>query len=298
METDPKLTPGSDPAQAAALLLERHGRRIYTLGLRMCGDVSEAEDLVQDVFMQAFRRWPTFRGTAKASTWLYTIAARACKRRRAKRSKRGRVVRSFSELMPWSESTVMELVTADGGGGAGSGSGAGGGETQAERNEALETVRAEIARLPEHFRAPLVLKEVLEMSVQDVAEVLGLKVDTVKTRVHRARLALRKAMTRAAEKAGAPAPIYERQVCLDLLKAKLASMDRGRGKTIPAAELCARCRAVFRELDLVQDACADLTKGDLPAALRAGILRALAEREAAAAEPGSKKRGRKPVGAS
>jgi hypothetical protein len=97
----------------------------------------------------------------------------------------------------------------------------------------------------------------------------------------------------------APIPIFEKQVCLDLLKAKLEAMDRGgvaHGFAVPQAEVCARCRAVFRELDLVQNACAQLGEGSMPNPLRRKILAALAERERAERASETKpRRGRRPV---
>jgi len=95
----------------------------------------------------------------------------------------------------------------------------------------------------------------------------------------------------------AAAPIYARQVCLDLLKSKLDAMDAGREASfkVTQAELCDRCRAVFAELDVVQDACADLARGELPQRLRAAIISAMNERPAAGVE--RPRRGRRPVSA-
>lgn len=274
--------------RAVAALVDTHGPRLHALALRLCRNRSDAEDVVQDVFLQALRKWNTFRGDSQPGTWLFTIAARACGAR--SRRKGGTDARQVpvSQLMPWNESTVMELAAAPAGQ-----------EDASERKEAVARVQSEITRLPEHLRLPVVLKEVLQMSVEDTAVVLGLAENTVKTRLHRARLALRKAMTAKASLVAAPAPIYEKQVCLDLLKAKMEAMDRGgvaAGRRVPQAELCARCRAVFRELDLVQDACAQMGNGKMPAALRGKILRALRAREKS--ERSSKARpalGRRPV---
>ncbi len=279
---------GDPPGAAIPALLEIHGPRLHALAMRLCGNRADADDMVQDVFLQAFRKWHTFHGDSDPGTWLYTIAARACKARARRKGGLDRRTPAVSQLMPWSETTVMELAAAPSGE-----------ESPAERNEAIERVQSQIARLPEHLRVPLVLKEVLGLSVEDTAAALGLEAGTVKTRLHRARLALRKAMTAKASVVAAPAPIYQKQVCLDLLKAKLDSMDRGgtaAGFSVPEGEVCARCRAVFRELDLVQDACSQLSEGRMPPAIRAAVLRAIRAREAAetAAAP-SPRRGRPPV---
>jgi len=262
---------------------------VHALALRLCRNRADAEDAVQDVFTQALRKWHTFRGESNPGTWLYTIAVRMCKARIRRGSAARRMV-AASQLMPWGETTVMEVAAAPEGR-----------EDEHEKEEAIERVQREITRLPEHLRLPLVLKDVVELSVENVAEVLGLAVNTVKTRLHRARLALRKAMTAGAASVEAPMPIYEKQVCLDLLKAKMEAMDRGgvaAGQRVPKAELCARCRAVFRELDLVQDACSRMDDMKLPSALREKILGELKAREAAErAASAHPRRGRKPVAA-
>jgi RNA polymerase sigma-70 factor (ECF subfamily) len=282
--TGPK--PGTDAKVAIERLLETHGSRVHALALRLNGNRADADDLVQDVFMQAFRKWHTFRGDADPGTWLYTIAARMSKRRRRKGGVDRRTP-AISQLMPWGETTVMEAAAAPQGE-----------EDQAERSEAVNRVQREIARLPEHLRTPIVFKEVLGLSVEDAAAALGLATNTLKTRLHRARLALRKAMTAEASSVDAPPPIFEKQVCLDLLKAKMDAMDRGgveAGFKVPKAEVCARCRAVFRELDFVQDACAQLVGDRMPAPLRAAVLKAIAERDSDELAKRGPRRGRKPI---
>ncbi len=238
--------------------------------------------------MQALRKWHTFRGDADPGTWLYAIAARACKARARRRGDADRRQIPLSQLMPWDEGTVTEIAAATPGD-----------ESQSERREAITRVQAQIARLPEHLRLPLVLKDVLELSVADTAAALGLAENTVKTRLHRARLALRKALLASASTVTAPGPIFERQVCVDLLKAKMEAIDRGgvaAGHRVPQAEVCARCRAVFRELDLVQDACARLGEGPMPTPLRRKLLRMIRDRdEAERSAMKAPRRGRRPV---
>ncbi len=278
---------GTSPVEAATELLESHGSKVRALALRLCGNSADADDLVQDVFVEVLRKWHTFRGESAAGTWLYAIAVRVFrgKLRRSRRTERR--VASLARLMPWSETTVMAIAAdpADAG-------------TIAEREEARDRVQAEIAKLPQYLRLPVVLKEVLGMSVEDAAEVLGLPKNTIKTRLHRGRLALRKAMMMRAAAVNAPAPVFERQVCLDLLKAKLEAMDRGgraAGQVVPQAEVCARCSAVFRELDIVQDACSQLDDGTMPRALRRRIMRTIADRDAVErTSAGGPRRGRRP----
>lgn len=285
MPRDP--LPGSDAGEAVAALLARYGPRLRALALRLCGHRDDADDMVQDVFLRAYCGWDKFNGRSSAGTWLHAIAARSCRARSRRKGGIDRRMPAVSQLMPWTETTVMALAAN-----------APEEAPAAERNEAIERVQAEIVRLPEHLRLPLLLKEVLQLDVAQTASALGLAENTVKTRVHRARLALRKAMTARAPAITAPKPIYDQRVCIDLLKLKMDALDRGgtaAGFTVPQAEVCARCRAVFQELDLVQDACVQMATGIMPKALRARILRSIAQ-EDAFAKP--KRRGRRPVQAS
>lgn len=267
--------------EAIPALLERYGARLHAAARRMCGNDADADDLVQDVFLTALRKWPSFRGESQPGTWLHAIAARACARR-VKRARRRAA--ATAALAPWGESTVTLLASrsdpAD----------------RAERREAVARIQAAVAGLREHLRVPVVLREVLGMSVEETARSLGLAENTVKTRLHRARLALRKAMMEGAASVAAPAPVFEKRVCVDLLKAKMEAMDAsGRASrfAVPQAKLCARCRAVFRELDLVQEACAAMAEGKLPQRVRRFVL------AAALTEGGAKaRRGREPAGRS
>lgn len=272
----------TDAREAISTLLREQGPKLHGLAMRLCRNRTDAEDLVQDVFLQAYRKWHTFRGESSPSTWLYTIAVRAC-RRRMKRQRRA--PRALSQLAPWGETTVTAVASRDD-------------ADSPLRREAITQVQQAIAQLPEHLRVPIVLKEVLALSIEETAAIMGVVENTVKTRLHRARLALRKALLARSRQVAAPAPIFERQVCLDLLKAKMRAMDEGgaaHGFVVPQAEVCARCRTVFRELDIVQDACAQLSAGTLPASVRSRIERAIFQRDRAADAEARRRAGRRPT---
>lgn len=256
---------GSPAAVAIPLLLDQHGARLYSLASRLCGNAADADDLVQDVFLQAHRKWHTFRGDARASTWLFSIAARSCRARLRRKGGVDRRMPAVSQLMPWRETTNLELAAGT--------DGVAEPPTQAIARESANALHEAILSLPESFRVPLVLKEMLELSIDEVAYAIRIKPETVKTRVHRARLLLRKALLdrKRLPHRPATAPTYEKQVCLDLLKAKLDAMDRGRGFPIGHQVMCERCRSVFAELDLAQSACATLADGRMPARLRSTI---------------------------
>ena len=273
-------------------MVELHGPRLYSLASRLCGHASDAEDMVQEVFLQAQRKWHTFKGDANAGTWLFAIAAHSCKARLRRKGGIDRRMPALSQLMPWNESRNIDL---DGAADGTSGHAASEPVAIAIQRESAVAVHEAILALPEAFRVPLVLKEMLELSIDDVAQALHIKPETVKTRVHRARLLLRKAIVdhRRVPMRPAKAPAYEKQVCLDLLRAKLDAMDKGRGFPIGQAVVCGRCQSVFAELDLAQSTCARLAEGKLPERVRAAILRAIRRSETANEKAAGTKRPRK-----
>lgn len=260
--------PGGDERtrEAIARLVDEHGGRLYTLGVRFCGDASDAEDLVQETFLQAFRGWGGFEGRSSEKTWLYTIAARACQRMRRKRAGEPARLASLDEELPFGERRIA-MIADDAPDGV---------RAQIER-EARERVEAAIASLPEPFRMAVVLKELAGFTSAEVAAILGIDEATVRTRVHRARLKLRAAADAAIPRAPgeAPPPAYEERVCLDLLDAKQGAIDRG--VAFDTRVICERCRSVFASLDLTHRVCGELGGGSLPAGVRERLLARLGE---------------------
>lgn len=252
------------PAEAAIpRLMDDYADQIYGLGLRMCDDPEGAQDLVQETFLRALKGWDSFDGRSKPSTWLYTIASRTCQRMERRRAGEPRHMRPLEQLLPSGETTVIDLPAS--------------GETPlewVERKDVVEAVRAAIDSLPIHFRLPLLLKEIEELSVEDVAKILGLKPATVKTRLHRARLLVRQALSKPLPQRPAAEDDSSEGVCLDLLWAKQEALDRGASFPIPQEHMCERCRSVFASLDLADDVCHLIGDAKLPDEAR----RALEER--------------------
>ncbi len=157
-------------------LIARYENRIFRFGFRMCGQEQDAEDVVQDTFVSAYRYLKGFRGDASLLTWLLKIASSAClkKRRLKKNEPRSHVpfedlqtqtageVRIDSPLSPTPDSEVLSA------------------EVRAKFHEAL-------AAIPAHYRQVLVLRELEGMSTKEVAEILDLTESAVKVRLHRAR---------------------------------------------------------------------------------------------------------------
>lgn len=253
--------PFTPPETAIPELLEAHGDRIFALGRRLCDRPEDAEDLVQETFLRAFRAWGSFEGRSDPSTWLYTIAVRACRRMRRRSRRAMGAAPSLSQLLPSGDDPVPHIPSGD----------------RSPLDEMLldelrETVQGAIARLPWHYRLPLVLKDLAGLSIAEVARVLGIKEATVKTRLHRARLIIREELTEHLPKRHAPPPDHARRICLDLLQAKQEALDRGAPFPVPRDELCSRCASMFETLDMTRDVCRDLAAGHLPDEIRRTLL--------------------------
>ena len=253
---------GSEPPEVALpLLVEAQGGRLYSLGLRFCGNREEAEDLVQETFLQAYRKWSQFQGRSSAATWLYTIASRACQRFHRKKSGEPDRLVSLEELLPFGES-LMAVVPSDDEGPL----------AERIREEGRIEIEEAIANLPVTFRMPLVLKEIVGFSLAEIAGILGIKEATVKTRVYRARLRIRKALEDVLPTREVPPLAYSKQVCLDLLQAKQETLDRGIEFDFPNHVVCERCAELFATMDLAQGVCQDIARGELPPKLREELL--------------------------
>ncbi len=255
---------GLDADHAIPLLLDRYGAKLYRLGLRVCGSEDEAYDLLQETFLNAYRKWDQFQGRSAPTSWLYTIAVRACRRRHRRRSGEPAHVRSLEELLPSGDDVAAALARDD--------------PLRATiAHEAEERLSGALTELPLEYRLPLVLKDIAELSVHEVAEVLGLKEATLKTRVRRARLQLREVLDPLLPRQPAPPPDHPRAVCLDLLRGKQEALDRGVAFPVPDSELCIRCQALFSSLEMTHELCHDLGQGRLPGEVRRLLARDLAD---------------------
>lgn len=245
------ISPETPPNQAVPQLVDQFGGCLYQLGLRICGSHEDAQDLVQETFLLAFERWAQFRGEASPKTWLYTIAARVCFRTKRLKSGQPRELDTIEDLIPTRQDRVPDVW------------GLRGPLEESIRREGQELLSNAISELPLNFRMPLVLKDIAELSVRDVSLVLGLKEATVKTRVHRARLHLRGLLADRIP-AKSNACVSDRQICLDLVNAKLEAMDKGLSYTVGDQIICQRCESLFATLDLTQSMCRAIGEGEIP----------------------------------
>ena len=159
--------------------------RIYRFAQRICGRVEDAQDLVQETFLNAYRGLDRFRGEAKMSTWLYTIAARACARMRRRRKGKPERELSLEEFIPTSEGELRLQLPADGQTP----------EKALENKELRDALNDTIQALPKKYRMVLVLRDMEGFTAKQAGEIMGLSERAVKSRLHRARLFVRRALT-------------------------------------------------------------------------------------------------------
>jgi RNA polymerase sigma-70 factor (ECF subfamily) len=172
-------------------LVRLYDKSVFRLVLRMLGDRAEAEDVAQDVFVTIFKSIGGFRGESKLSTWIYRVATNHCKNRIKYLDRRARGKKS--ELDDLSESGALESATMA------SSAQIARPDQQAEANQIEKIVRAAIAVLDEDQRELVVLRDVENLSYEEIQAITGLPEGTVKSRLHRARLQLMKAIQRAGE---------------------------------------------------------------------------------------------------
>ena len=183
--TDSELIRRFKDGDAAALeeLVARYEDKVYSLVYRMLGNPQDAEDALQDTFLNVMRSLARFEERSSFSTWLYRIAANAALTRLRKRGRQEKSEAEFLEdvysvqkqarssvpMNDWSGEPDEELLSG----------------------ERAQILREAIEELPEPYRVVFVLRDVERMPAQDVAEVLQLSVPAVKSRLHRARMFLR-----------------------------------------------------------------------------------------------------------
>lgn len=168
--------------EAFRQLVERYQGAVYNLAYRMLGTPEEAEDAAQEIFVRIYRQLARYDAERKFSTWTLAIATNYCidqlRRRRLQ-------LVPLENIIPWARSRES------------------GPENEALRGESRDEMQRLLVRLPEKYRAPLVLRYWEDLSCAEIADVLGVPEGTVKTQIHRARKQLGKMLTGAEERQNA-----------------------------------------------------------------------------------------------
>jgi RNA polymerase sigma-70 factor (ECF subfamily) len=156
--------------EAFVALVERHERRVYNLAFRMLGKAEDARDATQDAFLSCFRKLSSFRGDAAFSTWLHRIAVNACYDSLRKRARTPVVSAEAPEPAPSPD--------------------------HADRAAAAADVQQALLAVPDEFRVVLVMHDAQDLPLEEIAGILQIPLGTVKSRLHRGRVALGRALTR------------------------------------------------------------------------------------------------------
>ena len=161
--------------RAFSVLVERHQTRVFNVALRVLGDPEDARDATQDAFVSMLRKLSQFRGESAFTTWLHRVTLNSCYDilRKRRRQPMLRLVGDEDDPLPDTGPPVPDHADA----------------TVAS----IEVARA-LQLIPEEYRVTLVLADIQDLPYEEIARVLDVPVGTVKSRVHRGRIALARAM--------------------------------------------------------------------------------------------------------
>ena len=176
---------------AYAEIVRRYQDRVYTLCLRWMGDREVAEEVAQDVFLALFKSLSRFRGDSQLSTWVYRVVVNHCKNRKLYRRRRKMEQHEALEgsAPETDDGPVRQL--ADSGPGT---------DAPLHTREANELLYAALDQLDEEQRQIILMRDVQDLSYEEIADILGLARGTVKSRLHRARATLARVLSRTLSK--------------------------------------------------------------------------------------------------
>ena len=194
-------------------LMRRHNRMLFRTARAILRDDAEAEDALQEAYIQAYRSLASFRGEAQVSTWLARIVANEALQRLRKQTRRADIVPLQSSAGPEMEH-VMDSKTDKTP------------HSSAERAEMRRLLESQIDALPEAYRAVFMLRAVEELSVEETAAVLELPPATVRTRLFRARSMLREALAQKIDVACEDAFNFAGERCDRVVAAVLARLNQ------------------------------------------------------------------------
>jgi len=255
-------------------LLARHQRRVYRFGLEMCRDEEDAKDVLQETLLAVARTVKDFRGASSVSTWLYAIARSFC----IKKRRRSKFAPESEESLDAEGPGALALRIADEGRPP---------DDVAAGRQIEAALQQAIGALDPMYREVLLLRDVEGLTAAEVAEVMGLTVEAVKSRLHRARVAVRAALApllgapedeRAPAPGAAPAP--SRGACPDVVKLFSRHLE-GEISGAVCASLeshlagCPACRSRCDSLQRTLALCQAAPLPEVPADVQADVRRAI-----------------------
>ena len=226
---------------ALEALLLRYQAKVYGFGMKMCRDPEDAKDILQDTLLAMARTVRDFRGVSSLSTWLYSIARSFC----IKKRRRGKSVAAEPlSARPGGETDETNVPHPAPG------------PEETLGNREIEAVLAHaIAALAPPYREVLVLRDIEGLSAPAAAEVLGLSVEAVKSRLHRARLAVRQSLAPLLGFGATPPPRGGARRCPDVLALYSRHLE---GEI--SADLCAEMERHVASCDSCRAACESLRR--------------------------------------
>jgi RNA polymerase sigma-70 factor (ECF subfamily) len=175
-------------------LVVGHQRRAFNVAYRILGDHEEAADVTQEAFVQAYRALGGFRGEARFGTWLLTIVVNQCRNHLKHWKRRARAKHdSLSEPVGGEDSELLRELADP----------APNPLARLESRQLEELVREEVRHIDGEQAEVLVLRELQDIGYEEIAQMLGVPVGTVKSRLHRGRAALAERLRRRLGRAGA-----------------------------------------------------------------------------------------------
>ena len=170
--------------EAFETIVDRYSAQTYRVARTITGNPQDAEEVVQDVFMTVFRKIASFEGRSAFSTWLYRIAVNAAMMKvRGKQEKQERTEEDLERWLPVFDARAQHAHPV--------GAWSANPEEAVLQRERREVLRNELATLPTEYRTVVALRDLQGLSSEEAAEILGISPAAVKSRLHRARLALR-----------------------------------------------------------------------------------------------------------
>ncbi len=167
-------------------LVRLYENKVYTIAYRLMGNHADAADLAQESFIKIYQALPNFRGDSSFSTWIYHITVNVCRDELRKRQRRPTV--SLDEHAGDGNNSTYEIRST-----------APGPEEMLDRSETQAMIQHCLNNLSEDYRTILVMREIQELAYEEIAEILGCSLGTVKSRLSRARQALKEKISKQME---------------------------------------------------------------------------------------------------
>lgn len=155
-------------------------KKVFNIAYRMIGNYEDANELAQEVFLKAFRSIKKFKGDSLFSTWIYKVTANVCLDEIRKRKKK--VVISLDQEIEFNDGEVKRQIPDN----------APTPDMEAETNELKSAVNESIAQLPDDYKSMIVLRDIQGFSYDEISKIVNCPEGTVKSRINRARQALKK----------------------------------------------------------------------------------------------------------